>query len=49
MYLKDNIKDIYHININNKGSSYKERKETAMRAGHSIEQQIKYTYRTNKI
>jgi len=49
IYTASNIRHLYATYINNKGASYKERKETAMRAGHSIEEQIKYTYRINKI
>jgi hypothetical protein len=45
IYTASNIRHLYATYINNKGSSYKERKETATKAGHSIEQQIKYTYR----
>jgi hypothetical protein len=45
IYTASNIRHIYATHINNKGANYKERKETATKAGHSIEQQIKYTYR----
>jgi hypothetical protein len=45
IYTASNIRHLYATNINNKGASYKERKETATKAGHSIEQQIKYTYK----
>lgn len=45
VYTASNIRHLYATYINNKGSSYNERKETAKKAGHSIEQQIKYVYR----
>ena len=45
VYTASNIRHLFATYINNKGSSYKERKEAAKRAGHSIEQQIKYVYR----
>lgn len=45
IYTSSNIRHLYATYINNKGASYKERKETATKAGHSIVQQIKYTYR----
>jgi len=48
IYTSSNIRHLYATYINNKGASYKERKETATKAGHSVEQQIKYTYR-NKV
>ena len=45
VYTASNIRHLFATYINNKGSSYKERKETAKKAGHSIDQQIKYVYR----
>ena len=45
VYTASNIRHLFATYINNKGSSYKERKETAKKAGHSIDQQIKYAYR----
>ena len=45
VYTASNIRHLFATYINNKGSSYKERKEAAKKAGHSIEQQIKYVYR----
>ena len=45
VYTSSNIRHLFATYINNKGSSYKERKEAAKKAGHSIEQQIKYVYR----
>jgi hypothetical protein len=45
VYTASNIRHLYATYINNKGSSYNERKETAKKAGHSVEQQIKYVYR----
>ena len=45
IYTSSNIRHLYATYINNKGASYKERKETATKAGHSVVQQIKYTYR----
>jgi hypothetical protein len=47
IYTASNIRHLYATYINNKGASYKERKETATKAGHSIEQQIKYTYKNH--
>ena len=46
VYTASNIRHLYATYINNKGSSYKERKEAAKKAGHSIEQQIKYVYKS---
>ena len=48
IYTASNIRHLFATHINNKGASYKERKETATKAGHSIEQQIKYAYRNQK-
>ena len=48
IYTASNIRHLFATHINNKGSSYKERKETAIKAGHSVEQQIKYAYRNQK-
>ena len=45
IYTASNIRHLYATYINNKGASYKERKGTAIKAGHSVEQQIKYAYR----
>ena len=48
IYTASNIRHLFATHINNKGASYKERKETAIKAGHSVEQQIKYAYRNQK-
>lgn len=40
-----NIRHIYATYINNKGSSYKERLDTAKRSGHTVEEQLRYAYR----
>lgn len=40
-----NIRHCYATYINNKGSSYKERYETAKQSGHRIEEQLQYAYR----
>jgi hypothetical protein len=45
IYTSSNIRHLHATYINKKGSDYKERKESAARAGHSIEQQIKYSYK----
>lgn len=40
-----NIRHCYATYINEKGSSYKERQETAKQAGHRVEEQLQYAYR----
>jgi hypothetical protein len=44
-YTYSNIRHLYATYINNKGSSYKERLNTAKQSGHSIEEQLRYAYR----
>lgn len=45
VYTYLNIRHLNATQINNKGASYKERQETSKQAGHSVEQQIKYSYK----
>jgi len=45
VYTASNIRHLFATYINNKGAGYRERKETSSKAGHSIEQQIKYVYK----
>ena len=45
IYTASNIRHLLATYINNKGAGYNERKETSTKAGHSIEQQIKYIYK----
>jgi hypothetical protein len=45
IYTASNIRHLFATYINNKGAGYNERKETSTKAGHSIEQQIKYIYK----
>jgi hypothetical protein len=40
-----NIRHCYATYINGKGSSYKERYETAKQSGHSVAEQLQYAYR----
>ena len=47
VYTASNLRHLYATYINNKGAGYRERKETSSKAGHSIEQQIKYVYKNN--
>ena len=47
VYTYLNIRHLYASYINNKGSSYKEREDTAKQSGHSVIQQIKYAYKTS--
>lgn len=44
-YTYNNIRHIYATYINNKGSSYKERLDTAKQSGHNVEEQLRYAYR----
>ena len=39
------MRHIKATQINERGTDYKGRKEIADRAGHSVEQQIKYSYK----
>lgn len=45
IYTSSNIRHIKATQINERGTDYKGRKEIAERAGHSVEQQIKYSYK----
>lgn len=47
-YTYSNMRHLYATYINEKGSSYKERRETAKQSGHSVEEQIGYSYRIEK-
>ena len=44
VYTYLNIRHLYATYINKKGSSYKEREQTAKQSGHSVVQQMKYAY-----
>lgn len=45
IYTYLNIRHIYATYIHNKGSSVKERLETAKQSGHRVEEQLRYAYR----
>jgi hypothetical protein len=45
VYTYLNIRHINATQINTKGASLKEREDTSMRAGHSVEQQLRYVYK----
>ena len=45
VYTYLNIRHINATQINARGASLKEREETSMRAGHSVEQQLRYVYK----
>jgi hypothetical protein len=45
IYTSSNLRHIKATQINERGTDYKGRKEIAERAGHSVEQQIKYSYK----
>jgi hypothetical protein len=44
IYTYSNIRHLYATYINNKGSSYKERYETAKQSGHTVKEQLQYVY-----
>jgi len=45
VYTYLNIRHINATQINARGASLKEREDTSMRAGHSVEQQLRYVYK----
>ncbi len=45
VYTYLNIRHINATQINARGASLKEREETSMKAGHSVEQQLRYVYK----
>jgi hypothetical protein len=45
VYTYLNIRHINATQINTRGASLKEREDTSMRAGHSVEQQLRYVYK----
>ena len=45
IYTSSNLRHIKATQINERGTDYKGRKEIADKAGHSVEQQIKYSYK----
>ena len=45
LYTSSNMRHLNATQINERGTDYKGRKEIAERTGHSVEQQIKYSYK----